>query len=214
MYSRPAILLTICLLLTNWAFGQLQKTLHQSFVLPDSATTLRINLPAGDEVEIVKWAGNSIMTESQVQLYQSNKGLFEHFIEKGRYNYILQESGTDLTMVGEDNKRLAIKTVNQEFPSTEIIEVRVFIPDAFEEVEPGFWQREIEQRLDEDGNPIVRKKLDRDKITVSKELQEKVAPLTPPSDSLSQGVDRPVSVPDSVNLQTPPPPKDEEGSGN
>lgn len=180
------------------SYGQLQKTLHQSFEIPDSTRTLLIKFPEMDSWKIVSWAGNSIMTESNIKMYSANKGIFNFFLDKGRYNYMTYEKGDSLLMTGQDPKRDVIKAGDME--CSEIVDVRIFIPDAFQEVSPGVWAREIKKRTDQNGKEIVRKKLDREKINVSENLQKEVRPEDEVSDSLSNGVIRPEALPDSIRL--------------
>lgn len=201
-----------CLLVSPFLYGQLQKTIHQSFILPDSASTLLINLPEDDIWEVVPWSGNSIMTESNIKMYSANRGIFNFFIEKGRYEYQALEKGDSLAIVGEDTKRLVIKAGAQE--CSEEVQVRIFIPDSFVEEEYGFWKRPLEKKTDKDA-PRIKKKLNREKIEVSEALQEEVKPLEPVSDSLSQRAIKPVAVPDSIHLNKETPDNsDDQGTGN
>ena len=200
-----------CLLASPFLYGQLQKTIHQSFVLPDSASTLLINLPEDDIWEVVPWSGNSIMTESNIKMYSANKGIFNFFIEKGRYEYQAFEKGDSLALAGENIKRLVIKAGEME--CSEEVKVRIFIPDTFVEEEYGLWKRPLEKKADKDA-PKIKKKLNREKIDVSEALQEEVKPLEPVSDSLSQRVINPVAVPDSIHLNKEMPDSDDKGTGN
>ena len=188
----------LLLLTVSTSYGQLQKTLHQSFEMPDSTRTLLIKFPEMDSWEIVSWAGNSIMTESNIKMYSANKGIFNFFLDKGRYNYMAYEKGDSLLMTGQDQKRDVIRAGDME--CSEIVDVRIFIPDAFKEVSPGIWAREIKKRTDKNGKEIVRKKLEREKINVSENLQKEVRPDEEVSDSLSNGIIRPEALPDSIRL--------------
>jgi hypothetical protein len=211
MKQKMVFSFLVCLLVSPYIYGQLQKTIHQSFVLPDSTSTLLINLPEDDIWEVVPWSGNSIMTESNIKMYSANKGIFNFFIEKGRYEYQALEKGDSLALAGEHTKRLVVKAGAME--CTEEVQVRIFIPDTFVEEEYGLWKRPLEKKADKD-TPRIKKKLNREKIEVSEALQEEVKPLEPVSDSLSQRAINPVAVPDSIDLKKEMPDSDDKGTGN
>jgi hypothetical protein len=193
MTNTRILLAALILFLAGNAFGQLRKTIHQSFDLPDSTKTLVINFPEADQWKVELWAGNSIMTESDIKMYSATKAIFNFFVEKGRYNYLTVEKGDSLAMVGQDPKRQIIKAGEME--CSEEVLVRIFIPDTFEEQKPGTWARELVVREGNGGKKVTRKKLNREGVGVSDELQKAVNSEAATSDSLSKRVIQPTSMP-------------------
>ncbi len=59
--------------------AQLQKVLHRPFEV-DSARVIVLDLYG--EYEVQPWAGDNILVEMTVKLYQASDGLLKHFIEK------------------------------------------------------------------------------------------------------------------------------------
>jgi len=212
MNFRTLLTLVVFFTITATASAQLRKTLHQSFQLPDSTRTLIIDFPQNDNWEIQLWAGNSIMTESDIKMYSANKGIFDFFLEKGRYDYITAEKGDSLALLGKDPERELIRAGDME--CSEVVNVRIFIPDTFQEKAPGVWTRTIEERKGHGGKNVSRKKLDRERIEVSEELQRSVNAEEEVSDSLSQRVIKPKVLNDSTSLKKERNTTDGQGTGN
>ncbi|MCU0348860.1 MAG: hypothetical protein MUC59_18105 [Saprospiraceae bacterium] len=113
----------------NTSFAQLEKTLHQTFSLDDRTTIL---LDLYGQYTIVPWAGNNVLVETQVKLYNSTGSVLKHFIEKDLRYQIDADTTTSstLTLVSHDKKRASLRTKTGA-ESTEVIETRVFVPDSF-----------------------------------------------------------------------------------
>lgn len=189
--------------------AQLVKMLHQAFEVPDSATTLAFSIYENDKFEIVPWAGNTIMTESNIKLYYASRGVFDFFLEKGRYNFQAQEGGDTLVLAAQDTKRLAIKSGDTQ--CYEEVAIRIFIPDDFSQISPGVWFRPRKEKSKERiGAFKPRKKLARESGTVSESLRDAVQPLAPPADTLE--AQPALMLPDSTWRRQPSgagqPPKD------
>jgi hypothetical protein len=122
-------LLVFSLFFSAACFGQLEKTLHQTFDLGEK-TTLMLDLYG--EYAIVPWAGNNILVETNVQLFNSTTSVLKHFIEKDmRYqiNADTTQSAT-LVLVSHDKKRIGLRTKTGA-ASTEVITTKVFVPEDF-----------------------------------------------------------------------------------
>jgi hypothetical protein len=80
----------------------------------------------------VPWAGNNVLVETQVKLYNSTGSVLKHFIEKDLRYQIDADTTTSstLTLVSHDKKRASLRTKTGA-ESTEVIETRVFVPDSF-----------------------------------------------------------------------------------
>ena len=111
------------------ANAQLSKVIHQTFEI-DSVENLTIKLVG--EIELEKWAGNSILTETKVEIYNTTPGTFKYFIEeKKRYEIVGEIDGTTATLFSFDSKRLAIKKQGTDKVCYETVKVKIFVPDDF-----------------------------------------------------------------------------------
>jgi hypothetical protein len=153
--------------------AQLKKTLHKTFEVPEQTTTLLLNIYEDDSYEVVPWAGNAIMTETNIKVYYTSRAIFDFLLEQGRYEFITAQRGDSLLLSGQDMQRRIVKV--EETESLEKVHSRIFIPDAFQQVALGHWVREVEEP--EEGE-APRKTLEREKINVSDALKEAVKPAT------------------------------------
>jgi len=115
------------LLAVTFSFGQLEKTLHQTFEIGEVST---ISLDLHGEYEIVLWASNNVMTETKIELYESSPSILNHFIEKDK-RYLIESdtSGSSLVLRSHDKKRPPIRTRNGE--CFEIVRLKIFVPEKF-----------------------------------------------------------------------------------
>lgn len=109
------------------ANAQLQKILHQSFEIEEVNA---ISLDIHGEYEIEKWAGNTILTETHIQLYDASPSVLRFFVEQGRYDIKGELSGeTNFSMVSKDKIRKTMKVGENE--CYEFIKVRILVPEDF-----------------------------------------------------------------------------------
>ena len=96
-------LLTLLFLLGFYGISQAQmeRTMYQVFEI-DSAQTVQLEI-AG-EYQILEWAGNSILVETNVQIWDASREILGHLIEDGRYDL-----ATDST-AGPNPKKVRIFT--------------------------------------------------------------------------------------------------------
>lgn len=115
--------------LGSTCFAQLEKTIHQTFDLGEKTA---ISLDLYGEYAIIPWAGNNILVETNVQLYNSTASVLKHFIEKDLRYQIDSDtaSATSLTLISHDKKRASLRTKTGA-ESTEIVVTKVFVPDVF-----------------------------------------------------------------------------------
>ncbi|MEL7021577.1 MAG: hypothetical protein AAGK47_08215 [Bacteroidota bacterium] len=108
--------------------AQLEKILHHTFVL-DSVDLVMLDV-AG-EIVIEPWAGNAIMTETHIKIYDSSKGIIDYFVKAGRYDVIAEsEQDKQLTLLSKDKIRRPIRT--KSGVCHEEVVIRIFIPEEFE----------------------------------------------------------------------------------
>ena len=118
------------LIASTGIYAQLEKVIHQTFEIEDVS---RINLDFVDDysVEVILWAGNNIMTETQIHLYGASPVILKHFVEKEkRYELVLDNTDGIVDLYNFDKERKAIRTKNGE--CIEQVKLRIFVPDNFE----------------------------------------------------------------------------------
>lgn len=108
------------------AHAQLEKTIHQTFSL-DNAPAVELNI-FGD-YELIPWAGDHILTETNIQLYEASEGILEHFLKIGRYEMMMDTTQGQFNLVSKDQERRSVKTSKGE--CYEFVNTKVFVPDAF-----------------------------------------------------------------------------------
>ena len=156
----------------NPAQAQLKKTLHKVFEVPETADKLIFNIYEGDSYDIIPWAGNTVMVETHVKMYQASRGVFDFFLEEGRYEFITQPQGDSLILSSKDLLRRVIKLEDVE--ALEKVHSRIYIPDYFSQQSTTLWERPEE----EGEKQPKRNKLNREKMDVDQELREAVRPTT------------------------------------
>ncbi|MCB0522422.1 MAG: hypothetical protein H6577_26145 [Lewinellaceae bacterium] len=107
--------------------GQVEKTIHQTFDIGESTT---ISLALAGEYSIVPWAGNTVMTETQVELYDASPSILKHLLEKDqRYRIDADTTGGTIKLISFDQKREPVRT--RSGTCTELVHIKVFVPDNF-----------------------------------------------------------------------------------
>ncbi len=123
---KPFIIAFLVFCSSSVIQAQVKKILHQSFEI-EEVDNIKLNL-AG-EYEIVTWAGNSILIETNIELYSASRDIYNFFKEKGRYDVEADTSGSVIHLNSVDMERKPIRTKKGE--CFEIIRVRVLIPEDF-----------------------------------------------------------------------------------
>lgn len=133
-FHLPLIALLCLPLLAN---AQTEKVLHETFELGE-LSTIRLNLYGEYQIEF--WAGNNILAETQIQLYDGPPHVLDFFItEQRRYEITSATEGDALTLVSTDTKRPPIRYKGKD--CFEQAKLRLFIPDSFEKAGEGLFLR-------------------------------------------------------------------------
>ena len=138
MSQRLPILLILLLGGLNLASAQLTKTIHNSFEV-DSLTQIDFNLDG--EYTISYWEGNTILTETNIELYDASPNIFKHFIKMGRYDVDLMEDGNIGNLYHKEIDRKPIYTTKGQ--SWEVIKVKIYVPNSFKETGPDSFVRSV-----------------------------------------------------------------------
>jgi hypothetical protein len=110
------------------AQGQQEKTIHQTFQVEEAPTIL---LELVGDYTIIQWAGNTVMTETRIELYDAPPAILNHFADKEqRYAIKSDTIGGSIKLYSADKKRDTIRTKNSS--CTEIVKLKVFIPEDYE----------------------------------------------------------------------------------
>ncbi len=117
-------------------FGQMERTFYQSFDI-DSVPNISLNLTG--EFELSAWAGNTVLTETNIKLYEGSPAILDFFIKQGRYEIKLDRTPNEAAFHHLQKDRKPIKTQKNE--CTEIVTLKVLVPDTFT------WTIEDKQRL-------------------------------------------------------------------
>lgn len=119
----------LCLFTFSNAQAQLEEVMHQTFEVGDMDG---ISLDLVGEYAIEKWAGNTIMTETKVKLYDASPAILNHFVNKDkRYEILADTLSSRLVLSSFDKERKPIRR-SKETECFEEVNVRIFVPDTFE----------------------------------------------------------------------------------
>lgn len=131
-YIIPLLVLLPCV-----GSAQLKHIQHETFLL-DTLDQVHINVV--DPFVVEHWAGNRVMTETQVQLYQASENVLEFFRKQGRYNIQQDTSRKDaLVLFSQDTERKPLRTKHGD--CEERIKVRIFLPENFTKKSDRIWIR-------------------------------------------------------------------------
>lgn len=131
------LILLLSLVTSSALIAQLKHTQHQTFQM-DSINQVRIDLV--DPFTVETWAGNQLMTETQVQLYQASESVLQFFLKNDRYSIVADSTGAhSLSLLSKDTVRKRIKTKFGD--CEERIAVRIFVPKNFEQKSEQVWAR-------------------------------------------------------------------------
>ncbi|MEO1262257.1 MAG: hypothetical protein AAFZ15_25855 [Bacteroidota bacterium] len=132
MIHKYFLLFFFFLFISTSVIAQLEKTIHQTFDL-ENQKSISIDL-ISDSTAIILWAGNTILTETKVRLYDASPSILTHFMDKEqRYAIEADTSGQTVLLYSVNKERKPIRTRSGECP--EYVNIRVFVPEEFEKQE-------------------------------------------------------------------------------
>lgn len=116
------------LFISSFSFSQINYNFHQVVELSDSVTTVNLDLP--NEFELVTWAGNTIMIETKIELYDGTQSILDFFLEQGRYELLTSTiDNTNVLIEAKDKERRPIQT--KKGVCYELIQLKIFVPESF-----------------------------------------------------------------------------------
>lgn len=127
-FMRIAAAFVFFLLSANLTFAQLEKTIHQTFDISEAST---ISLDLVGDFSVIPWAGNTILTETRIELYDASPSILNHFVEKEQRYLIKSDTlNGSIRLFSFDKKRDSIRTKNGL--CAEIVQLKVYVPDNYE----------------------------------------------------------------------------------
>ncbi len=124
-------------------FGQLKETIHQTFEIEDAQS---INLDLAGDFEIVKWAGNTLMSKTYIELSDAKPSILNYYLKEGRYELIGNPTGESFSLVAKDKNRRAIKY--KALTCYEYTKIVIYVPDDFVETSATSLVRQTEDQVD------------------------------------------------------------------
>lgn len=126
------------LLVSTHLHAQMERTIYQTFEI-DSAGVIKLDLVGFTEVEVKAWAGNTILTEVNIQLWEASPDILNYFVEKGRYLFGFEKTGDQVAITTQVRERKVIKTkLSGPGGCQEITTLRIFVPENYS------WSEQLE----------------------------------------------------------------------
>ena len=122
------------------AAAQMERTVYQVFEV-DSIQSITLDIVGFTYPELHVWAGNNILTEANIQVWDASPEIVKYLIEKGRYAFDQEKSANTLRIFSKVRKREDIKLPGMTSKCTEQTTIKVFVPDIYE-WDPAEWTPE------------------------------------------------------------------------
>jgi hypothetical protein len=139
-------LFLFALLMTVSVHAQIERTIYQTFEI-DSAQTVHLDLVGFTDVQIEAWAGNTVLTEVQVRLWNASTEILNYFVKEGRYKFEFEKKDSTASVTTQVRQRDIIKTKSSgPAGCLELSAVKIFVPDNY------IWTKDLEG--DSDGTVL------------------------------------------------------------
>lgn len=126
---QKLLVLSLFLVSSTFASGQLEKVIHHTFDPTDFA---EIEISLLEEYELLTWSGNQILTETYIELYSASTEILRFFIEeKKRYEILVNTESGSMVLQSSDQVRQPILYRGTE--CSEFVKTKIYIPDSFTE---------------------------------------------------------------------------------
>lgn len=117
--------------------AQMERTVYQVFEV-DSVQTVTLDIVNFTYPEIHIWAGNNILTEANIQIWDASPEIVNFLIEKGRYAFDSEKTGENLHIFSKIRERADVKLPGMRSKCVEQTTLKVFVPDIYE-FNPAEW---------------------------------------------------------------------------
>ncbi|MBP7821666.1 MAG: hypothetical protein KA010_02005 [Saprospiraceae bacterium] len=116
--------------------AQIEKTKHFVFNL-DSISTIKINV--SDEFVVDFWPGNTMLIETNIQLFDANPNIFKSNDKEGRYDFLSSVNAQELTIYPKFTSRKTLQSKTQQL--YEIVKLKLYISEEFQMTDPNTYTR-------------------------------------------------------------------------
>lgn len=125
------------LFLVTGASAQMERTVYQVFEV-DSIQTVSLDIVNFTYPELHVWAGNSILTEVNIQVWDASPEIVKFLIDEGRYAFESEKTGETLRVFSKIRKRQDIRLQDMHSKCVEQTTIKIFVPDIYE-FDPAEW---------------------------------------------------------------------------
>ena len=141
---RKFFIAIICcnVFILNAVQAQMKRTIYETFEV-DSSASVVLDLVGFTDIEIKAWAGNTVLTEVNIEIYDASPEILNYFVEQGRYKFAFERKGDAVNIATQVRERKVIKTkLSGPGGCQEKVGVRVFVPDNY------YWSNILEEDSD------------------------------------------------------------------
>lgn len=133
MRQRLLASLPLLLAAATTALAQFPERIHRTF---PTAGVEEVRIDVVDSVTVERWAGNVILVQTDVRLFNTTEGLYRYLTgEAGRYEVTSSREGATLNIMSAEPERKSIETSVGVLE--EEVHVKVLLPEDFEGVDGG-----------------------------------------------------------------------------
>jgi|GEM_PF-643954 hypothetical protein len=130
-FVRLQLAMALTVFWAGGVFAQMERTVYQTFSL-DSVTTFQLDVVGFTEVEVKTWAGNTVLSEVQIQLWDASPEILNFMVDNGRYRFLFDKKGSFARIASEQRDRKLVKTkLSNGAACQEITRLRIFLPDTY-----------------------------------------------------------------------------------
>jgi hypothetical protein len=109
------------------AQAQMERTVYQIFP-SDSVKTISLDLVG--QYELIPWAGDNVLAETHIKIWNASPDILEYLIEKGRYELQEGRDEVQLQLSAKDKKRKTLKNRDGIW-CEEQVSLKLFVPDFY-----------------------------------------------------------------------------------
>ncbi len=133
--KRLFLMALLCLGVAQLSYAQIQKVMHQTYLLPNSSNVLELDIDA-PEISVHYTEDRWMTVETHVAFYHNNTSILNFLEKNGRYHLRLKHNDSKTLSFLSNRKNLPeIKMKGK--PIKEEIEYVIFVPKRIKKVYLG-----------------------------------------------------------------------------
>ena len=134
----PALITAVLTCATTLAYGQAERFYHSYYDLSEAD---QLTLDLQGEVVVEPWASlDQVVVETRITVERVQYNFIENLIRQGRYDIVETTEGFEMTLSTTPQLRRKMMNRNREL-YVERVQFVVYLPEDFEEVRPGVFER-------------------------------------------------------------------------